>query len=85
MITAKQLANRLPTELLPKIKSCAALLTAVTQLKTERNNAIADSKRLDWLADPGNTIGNVQLPKDCVENNLHSLRDAIDAAMAADI
>jgi len=82
MITAKQLAARIPTELLPKTKSCDALLTAVSQLKTERNNAIADSKRLDWLADPANTIGNVLLPNDCVEQNLFSLRDAIDAAMA---
>jgi len=85
MITEKQLANRLPTELLPEIESCSALLTAVTQLKTERNNAMADSLRLDWLAAPGNTIANVQLPKDCVENNSYSLRDAIDAAMASDI
>jgi len=82
MITAKQLAARIPTELLPKTKSCDALLTAVSLLKTERNNAIADSKRLDWLADPANTIGNVLLPNSCVEQNVHSLRDAIDAAMA---
>jgi len=47
MITEKQLANRLPTELLPEIEICSALLTAVTQLKTERNNAMADSLRLD--------------------------------------
>jgi len=85
MITAKQLAARIPTELLPKTKSCAALLTAVSQLKIERNNAIADSKRLDWLADPANTIGNVLLPNDCVEQNPQSLRDAIDAAMTDDI
>lgn len=38
MIKAKQLADRLPTNLLPKTKSCAALLSAVSQLKTERNN-----------------------------------------------
>lgn len=40
-----------------------------------------DKERLDWLADPNNNIGNVQLPKVCVERNPHSLRDAIDAAM----
>lgn len=40
-----------------------------------------DEKRLDWLADPDNHIGNVQLPTHCVMQNLHSLRDAIDAAM----
>ena len=40
-----------------------------------------DALRLDWLADPKNSIGNVQLPAKCVENNVHSLRDAIDEAM----
>ena len=42
---------------------------------------IKDKARLDWLADKNNNIGNVQLPSECVENNLTSLRDAIDAAM----
>lgn len=40
-----------------------------------------DAERLDWLSDPENNTGNVQLPIDCVKNNLHSLRDAIDEAM----
>ena len=40
-----------------------------------------DEKRLDWLADKNNTIGNVQLPNICVTRNLHSLRAAIDDAM----
>ena len=40
-----------------------------------------DKARLDWLSNPNNLIGNVTLPKECVENNLGSLRDAIDAAM----
>ena len=40
-----------------------------------------DKERLDWLAVVDNRIGNVQLPKACVERNLHSLRDAIDDAM----
>ena len=40
-----------------------------------------DSKRIDWLADKSNTIGNVHLPTECVERNLHSLRAAIDDAM----
>lgn len=51
MIKAKQLANRLPIELVPKSPSCAQLLSAVTQLKTERNNAIAENDRLKLLAD----------------------------------
>lgn len=41
----------------------------------------SDAERLDWLADPNNNIGNVQLPTECVTENLHSLRAAIDAAM----
>ena len=43
-----------------------------------------DARRLDWLADPNNTIGNVQLPTVCVEANLDSLRGAIDMAMRMD-
>lgn len=42
----KDICNRLPTELLPKTPSWSALLSAVTQLKTERNNAIAENERL---------------------------------------
>lgn len=41
-----------------------------------------DKARLDWLADVNNTIGNVALPRDIVERNLHSLRAAIDEAMS---
>lgn len=41
----------------------------------------ADKARLDWLADPANGCGAVQLPTECVERNLGSLRDAIDDAM----
>lgn len=40
-----------------------------------------DRRRMDWLADPENKIGNVQLPTEIVKSNPHSLRDAIDAAM----
>lgn len=40
-----------------------------------------DARRLDWLADPAQSIGNVELPRACVEQNLHSLRAAIDCAM----
>lgn len=38
--------KRLPVELLPKDPSWQSLLTAITQLKTERNNAIAEAERL---------------------------------------
>nr|WP_101128274.1 hypothetical protein [Neisseria meningitidis] len=40
-----------------------------------------DTVRLDWLADRDQHIGNVQLPTECVEQHLDSMRDAIDAAM----
>ena len=40
-----------------------------------------DTVRLDWLADRDNHIGNVQLPAECVEQHLDSMRDAIDAVM----
>lgn len=43
----------------------------------------ADAARLDWLADPENTVGKVLLPTASVHANLHSLRDEIDAAMLA--
>ena len=43
-----------------------------------------DARRLDWLADRDNPIGNVQLPSVCVMNNMHSLRAAIDEAMRLD-
>ena len=42
---------------------------------------LADTRRLDWLADPAQSLGNVQLPKRCVAANPHCLRAAIDDAM----
>ena len=42
---------------------------------------MADKRRLDWLADPKNSVGQVMLPREIVERNIHSLRDAIDEAM----
>ena len=51
-------------------------------LQSEQAQALKrDKERLDWLAVVDNRIGNVQLPRVCVERNPHSLRDAIDAAM----
>ena len=43
-----------------------------------------DKARLDWLADVNNQIGTVMLPTAVVENNVGSLRDAIDTAMELD-
>lgn len=66
------------------VKAEAMRQAAKKLLDLERDNAQlrADAARLDWLADPENSIGNVQLPTDVVHANVHSLRDAIDAAMA---
>jgi hypothetical protein len=49
--------------------------------KHDIEQLLKDKDRLDWLADRENTIGNVQLPSECVMRNIGSLRDAIDDAM----
>lgn len=60
----------------------AALTTAeVNDLTTEVQRLRADAARLDWLADPGTHIGNVQLPTECVLAHPGAMRAAIDAAM----
>ncbi len=43
----KDVINRLPTELLPKVPTWSNILSAITQLKTERNNAICRVKELE--------------------------------------
>jgi hypothetical protein len=53
----------------------------VAQLISGVRKISRDTERLDWLADPANHIGNVQLPTECVERNITSMRDAIDEAM----
>lgn len=45
-------------------------------------SALEDARRLDWLSDRDQNIGNVMLPTHIVEANVHSLRAAIDAAIA---
>lgn len=45
-------------------------------------SALEDARRLDWLSDRDQHIGNVMLPTHIVEANVHSLRAAIDAATA---
>ena len=52
------------------------------ELITEIDILKKDKVRLDWLSSTDQNIGNVTLPKECVENNIGSLRDAIDEAMA---
>lgn len=42
--------------------------------------ALEDAGRLDWLADVNNEVGQVLLPRSCVEAHPESLRAAIDMA-----
>lgn len=42
---------------------------------------MTDTKRLDWLSDTNNKIGNVTLPTSAVRNNISDMRAAIDEAM----
>ena len=64
------------------IASANALLERRTQIGLLDE---LDTARLDWLADPANTIGNVQLPTGCVQAHPESMRAAIDAAMAMEV
>lgn len=54
---------------------------ALADMTVELEEAKKDSARLDWLADPFNQTGNVQLPTVAVHRNPHSMRGAIDDAM----
>lgn len=56
---------------------CKAAASTLAELR-------ADARRLDWLADPANPIGQVLLPEACVTNNLANMRGAIDEAMRLD-
>jgi hypothetical protein len=71
-----------------KLSDCATTLEEARGV-IDRQEALIeqlrkDKARLDWLADPTNTIGGVQLPTEYVITNLHSMRAAIDAAMEGD-
>ena len=57
------------------------LMDYVSGLMIEMHDYGKDKSRIDWLADLNNEIGNVQLPTKCVENNIGSMRAAIDEAM----
>lgn len=56
-------------------------ITLLQDAVLEIEKLIKDKHRIDWLADIENTIGNVQLPTECVELHIDDLRAAIDAAM----
>lgn len=77
-------------ELVDELQPVLALTWEVCQLQAENdrlrieNAALrADSARIDWLADVNNTVGSVVLPRYIVEQNISSLRQAIDAARSA--
>ena len=59
----------------------AVRMRQISALCDEIDRLRKDEKRLNWLADRDNHIGNVQLPEACVIANVHSLRGAIDMAM----
>ena len=58
------------------------LRAEIDQLKIAFHELLKDKARLDWLASVDNKLGGVTLPRDIVERNLCSMRDAIDEAMA---
>ena len=69
---------------------CAKFLSGLTiskmreefeQLQAQLDKAQKDSKRIDFLADKNQFVANVIMPREIVERNLSSLRDAIDEAM----
>ncbi len=55
----------------------------IVRLRIENIVLRADADRIDWLADVENTVGSVVLPRHIVEQNIGSLRQAIDAARSA--
>ena len=66
------------------IQQAEAHADHVESLAIEIETLKQDKDRLDWLADRNNKIGNVQLPTECIINNLDSMRGAIDEAMRID-
>lgn len=62
-----------------------SLLARIEVLRVQNAALRADADRIDWLADVNNTVGSVVLPREIVEANVSSLRQAIDAARSAKI
>lgn len=81
MITDKRFFEVIKS--ITKFKNDELKIAAVVKIAIHESLELSDDKkRLDWLADPEQFNGNIQLPTKCVEQNLHSLRAAIDAAMS---
>jgi len=57
-----------------------SLLARIDVLRIANAALRADAARIDWLADVNNNVGSVVLPREIVEANVSSLRQAIDAA-----
>lgn len=62
--------------------AAGVMMKRMAEVQREVESLRADKARMDWLADKENKIGNVELPLAIVYENPHSLRGAIDAAMA---
>ena len=60
-----------------------AMNQSLDLLREENERLRKDAERINWLADVNNTIGSVVLPREIVEANMASLRQAIDAARGA--
>ena len=67
------------------VMALESLLARNEVLRVQNAALRADADRIDWLADVSNTVGSVVLPRDIVEANVSSLRQAIDAARGAKI
>ena len=67
------------------VKALESLMARIDVLRIENEDLRADADRIDWLADVNNTVGSVVLPREIVEANVSSLRQAIDAARGAKI
>jgi hypothetical protein len=67
------------------VKALESLMARIDVLRIENSALRADADRIDWLADVNNTVGSVVLPREIVEANVSSLRQAIDAARGAKI
>lgn len=65
------------------VMALESLMARIDVLRIENKALRADADRIDWLADVNNTVGSVVLPRHVVEQNISSLRQAIDAARSA--
>jgi hypothetical protein len=62
------------------VMALESLLARIEVLRVQNAALRADADRIDWLAGVNNTVGSVVLPREIVEANVSSLRQAIDAA-----